>query len=690
MKVWTLYFLILSFFSTWSQASDAPVVDASKIKIDLRNALYVDYTSRAWNRDSSAQDSAFLIIRDANSGQLFSLEMRETEPNSSRFVGQYRLGANQNSTGEATVEVYVPPQKLRNNDKRSQIVAQMIRDGIILRKPYFFRMESGRQRITVYDSKTQALEAYRYFVRTGQSAQVLNPNLLETQARAQLQAEAEQKAQQEAAGQIALAEQERLLKRQTAEREARQRQLSEQQRREQRERAKRIAAEALALYNQQNFAEASKKFEQSIELDPSDTSFYFQYGVTLYRLDKNEKSIAYLNQAEDAPTHEKDLFLGLNYLKIKNNDSAYTAFERIATHPELGPTGVFYMGIIDFSKENLDQAQLHFEKVLEISKDPKMDQAADNYIEQILNLKRYRELQSKKWTLTGTLGFGYDSNILTVSPDVVASDLSGFRTSYGGNLEYRPIFTEKHEFLGQFSISDIYSLNSSFQGSADLQNVDPQLIGLVLPYRWKGELRGKTAQVGVTPAFRTLFMNADGAGQREQILNSSGVTTDVTTINSEKLTSIYALELRIDDSLTSTAGDDNADATYLGFTGTYTIKDSVDASKAWLSDFGLATNAAQGRNQKYHQISVGGGFLQPGYFKALWIAKLAATHKMYFETDDGRADTLLNATVVAQKQLAEKVQGSMIFSANQNSSNQAALNYNQFLLMGQVNWQTSF
>lgn len=681
----------LAFIFSVSHANEAPltVVDASEVRIQLDRPLFIEFSNKSWNKDSKSIDSGRLLLRDSQSQQVYLVEMRETNENSSTFKGQYQLDANTQFT-QATVQVFIPPQGQDASEKID--LKKLVQDGVATRKPYFFRIQNKEQRITVFNSKDQALEAYRYFIRSGQSAQVVNPNLLETQARAQLEKQKLDDIKKQAENKKLIASQALLLEKQMQERIEAQKLMDQAQKQQKKLKAQDLANQALTAYNEEKFDQASQLFDQALELDPENQSFYFQYGVSLYRIDKYEKSTAYLNQVPKSELdNQKYLFLGLNHLKLQNWDLAFNSFEQIKNDKDLGPTANFYLGIIDFSNEKLETSQKYFEQVLDTSNDAKMDQAAENYIEQILNLKRYRELQSKKWTLTGNLGMSYDSNILTVSPNIIATDLAGFRTNYGVNLEFRPVYTEKHEFLGQISFSDIYSMSSSFQAKSEFQNVDPQSMGFILPYRWKGSIGNRTAQIGVTPSLRQTVMNADQVGGREIILQSTGVTTDLTLVQSEKLTGIYALELRSDDSKTISADEDKQDALFMGFNSTFTyFFDDQNPSKAYLFDAGVGLNNATGINQKYTSVNLGAGLLQPGLFKALWITKINVTQKAFTQHVSRRADTLLTATLLMQKQIKEKLQASGIFMYNQNISNISSLAYDQFMLMGQLTWQTSF
>jgi tetratricopeptide (TPR) repeat protein len=729
----------------FSSEKEAPVIEARHIKIDLTQSIILDYLSRSWNQDSKKIDRGLVVLKETSSNSLILLEVTETSPKSSRFLGTYIFDPTSPVT-EGTVEIYIPPRKIslqKTQKDQKEILTQMIQDRILVRKPYFFRRELGQQKLTVYDSKAHALEAYRYFVRSGESRRIINPNLLETQALAQSQS-LSQKKEQEALPEILpslppvttdspeaphlsdesgssssstpsnpstssdslstppkkalqslvpenILEEEALLKQQQEEKAQKIKTLKEEEQNRQRELAQKRVEEGLALYSQGLYAEASEKFNEALNLDPLNKSFYYQYGVTLFRLDQYEKSAAYLNQSEPSNTYEKSLFLGLNYLKLKKTDLAYSSFDQAQKDPRLSVTAQFYRGVINYNKENWNLAQKQFEEVLDQSQDPKIDQASEYYIEQILNMKKYQELQSKKWTLTGTLGSSYDSNILTVSPNAVPTNLNGFRAQYGFNLEYRPIFNETHEFLGQISFSDMYSMDSGFVGSSTFQNIDPLITQILFPYRWKGSFQNKMTQLGVSPYWRSIQMNADGVGQREVTLSSTGLNLDWTLVQSEQLTSLYSLDLRQDLSLMETTPDENQSASFFGFNTTQTyFYNPADSSQAFMGDLGFARNQAKGRNQKFQSFNVGLGYLQPGYFQALWIGKLTFTQRDFFEHTLGRKDTLINATILAQKQLSRRLQASTLLSFNKSISTLSFLTYDQFLLMGQLTWQIHF
>jgi hypothetical protein len=154
---------------------------------------------------------------------------------------------------------------------------------------------------------------------------------------------------------------------------------------------------------------------------------------------------------------------------------------------------------------------------------------------------------------------------------------------------------------------------------------------------------------------------------------------------------LYTLDIRSDDAKTSVAEQDNQDALYVGVSTTQTyFYDQNDSSKAWLGDFGIALNNAKGQNQRYQSITLGGGYLRPGYFEALWIAKLTLTHRSFAQHLTGRTDLVTNATVLAQKQLGPNLQASAMFGLNNSQSTLSLLSYTQFILMGQLTWQTAF
>ncbi len=659
-------------------------VDARSIRINLKKSIIIDYSSPSWNKSPDKIDFGLLIMKDIHSDQLISVEMQETSTDSSVFFGKYQIDLSKNDS-QGTLEMYIPPQNLNADTQRFVKINKLIKDNILLRKPYFYRIEGDKQKITLYDSKLQALEAYRYFLRADTSSKMpLQNQALETKAMAQVDKLTSQN--------MAQAQDEAKLDliKQKQEREKEQALLSEKLIAENKAKAASLAKLALEKYNKQNFQEALNLFDQSMALDPSNNSFYFQYGVTLFKLDRFEKALTYLQLDRASENKEQDYFIALSYLKLDQKDKAKENFTKLAQDKSLGPIATFYLGIIDMSQENFESAKNHFQIVLDTSTDNQLDQQAENYIEQIANILKYKELQKNRWTLTGNIGAQYDSNILTVSPDVVSTDLSGFRTTYGFNLEYRPIYSEKSEFAINLMYSDIYSTTSSLQPSSQFQNIDPLTTGVTAPFKRRGKLFDLPSQWGVTPYFKTIQMNADGIDTREAILQSTGVTLDTTLVQSDKVLHSTGLDLRQDNSFSSSSGDNDQDASYLGLTYALTQFTDDNQKEAWIKEASLGLNSATGKNLRYYLAGFNLGYLVPGYWDALWVAKVGVTHKNYSESTLGRQDNLLSLNLISQKKLSNTLQfsGGLIF--NSSLSNIDSYKYNQFVILSQLIWQKAF
>jgi hypothetical protein len=659
-------------------------VDATKIRIKLKKPLELSYAQPRWNEKQDQVDRAYVLIKNTISGAVFAVEMVETAPNSGLFQSQ--ISAAQAGQEEATFEIYLPLKNKAINSENLASETKLIQQGMGLRKPYFYRVENGHPKITIYDSKTQALDAYRYFVRFGQSRDVVSPNLLENQASSQMgldeQGESLKKVEQ------LENELDERLKRKLEESSR----LSDEELQKMKKQAEALAAQGLEDYKQGQYAEAAAKFEKSLDLVPSQKSFLLEAGASYYRLGDYEKCIAYLNLAETEKVHEKNFFLGNCYLKLKRNDLAYDSFKPLTKIEAFAPAAYFYLGLIDFQNDRLEPAERSFRKVLEISKDEELDQAAQAYLKQIEEQKALQEAQQKKFTLTGILGAQYNSSILTVAPNALPTALNGYRLNYGFGGEWRPLLSAKEEFLVQAQLSDMNSFDQNFKKNTTFNNFDPFMFQLQAPYRWKGLFNDQNSLVSASPFYRSIHMDPTGSGGRKEVISSLGIISDLSLFHTPQHSGYYALELRKDNILLdSISSDDDQNAMFVGINTTQTLLPKEEGViHSWLLDGGLGFNQAQGKNQRYWQALAGGGLMRPWLWEALWITKLTTQYRNFFQSNINRKDTLLQLQALLQKRLNQNLQGSMILSYQHNESNLAVAKFDQWMLMGQLVWQTRF
>ncbi|NJL26054.1 MAG: hypothetical protein HC902_13395 [Calothrix sp. SM1_5_4] len=233
--------------------------------LDVNQLMSISYGSPSWNKDSGKIDSAYLVMRDRNSGKIVQIQLEETEPDSSRFNGQFSV----NLGGAISPEVYIPPAELRQSEKDYRKLYEMIQSNKLPRKPLILKKtEKGQSVLDVYDTREQAEAALKAYQEEQALAQELKKkNLIKpipSQSALAAAAQAERKAQldklaleaaKREADRVRL---EQIEKQKAEERERQARLASEQERAERQAKAKQLSAEALAFYDQGDFVSAER------------------------------------------------------------------------------------------------------------------------------------------------------------------------------------------------------------------------------------------------------------------------------------------------------------------------------------------------------------------------------------------------------------------------------------------------
>lgn len=693
-----LFFYICSVSLLFSANSYSQQLEENKkIKVDARKALRLDYKSKAWNKDSSKVETSTLLVRDSASGRLARIVVTETGADTGLFVGYYQLSfdSSEGASSDMTPEIYVVNEAILKKQESLKNIDQMIRDGKLLRKPFFFRTESKTvQAISVYDSKDQAYVAYEDFLKTGTGRPIVDRAALEAQRvaqmtleqkafeEAQLKLESERKKMEEEEARKA----EELKKKQAAATAA------EKERRK--KEAKDLAEKAMGFYRLDRFAEAETLFQKSIELDPENQTYYFQYGVCQYQSQRYNRSLAILALAKEGGFDpvERDYYVALNYLKLKQNAAAYKGFIEVKNKNNkiMSPAAAFFAGVIDFQSENYDSSKLLFEYVIDSSSDSQLDAQAESYLEQIANLRQFEEMQKKKFLITANLGLMYDSNILAMDPAQTNLDLAGIRWSYGGSVEYRPVYKMNHEFSAVLAVNDLYSLDKTLKASADLQNADPLVLSVSLPYVFKTTAFERPYRLSLIPAYEAVQMNLDREGSRENIVNSGVLTLAQTLVATEKWFSNLNLEYRSDRSQVTSADDDNQSATKASVFTSQTVFTDSKNSQAWTFDLGYANNNAQGVNQKYTRVDAALGYFMPIYNTTTGSARLSYYGSNYGQHLVGRTDTNMGLSLSSRTPLSDILSWNNSLSYNKNTSTQTTSSYDRWVLGTTFSWNQSF
>lgn len=651
--------------------------------------MRLNYGYPMWNKDSSQVDSASLLMREGATGRLVQIQLEETEPDSSVFSGLFSVQWDRIT--QLAPEFYVPPQELLATPQGLKKLGEMIARGDLKRVPFILRRsKDGQQNIEIFDNKEQARNAMKIYRAERDALELQKKKVVSDSALDAADLAALAKAKESAA--LAAAERIRLEQveaRKDAEREAEfKRRNAEEQARRKAE-AARIAQEALAHYQAGQFSEALDKFEKAVDLDPAEKAYYFQYGVTLYRMERYNRSLVYINLAEGPQVNpvEKNYYRALNHYRMKEYSDAVNNFKKVesAKHPDLSPSSSFYLGMIRFEEKDYAQARDHFQTVLDTSRDPKLDQRAEEAIEQILRLQQFEAERAKKWYLTATVGLNYDSNVLQISDSQLdtgsASDTIGYRFLQQASLRYRPIYEADKEFAAQLDLLNMYSVDDSFQSDQDLRNADPLVATLTLPYTRKGLLLGKGHKIDFVPGFETIYMSIEN-NENKAILNSYLFNILNTVIMSENWFANYNLEMRYDQSgLDSSTGtnDSSAFKAKLGW-GNYFFLNQ-DKTRIVTADAGYTSNQAKGDNAVYDRLDLGLGYVGQTFWNMTYNAKISYFQLSYTKNTNGRADNSYTGSFALSKKLTERYSSGLLTSYNRNDSNVESNRFDRISVM---------
>ncbi len=682
--------LLLSFAPAHSQS-------AAPAKSYDGQTMNINYGSNSWNTDSRSIDSAYLVMKD-KSGKMVQIQLEETEPDSSQFQGKFNV-----TLSDANPQVFIPPKELRNPERDYKKMHEMIQNGKITSKPFVWKKnDKGQMLVDVYDTQEQAdavKKAYADEVRLKAEAekQRLLKQVQAKEAAAQAAAAAHQaameklalEAMQREAGRVRM---EQLEKQRSEERERQSRMLTEKQRAERKAKAQQLAEEALALFNKGEFDAAEPKFKQSMELDPENKGYYFQYGVTLYKNEKFNQALVFLKMSQVPPSMEMEraYFTGLVHYRLKEYKPAKEHFGRAAGSSDstIGPSSNFYRGMIQYSEEDFAAAKGSFETVLDTSKDPRMDQQAEEYIERILQAMQFKKMQEKRWTATGTVGLSYDSNVI-LSPDTSstrATNSADARLHTSGELSYRAIYNPAHEWTLKFAPN---LTNSSKNAVA---RADPWLVDFAAPYTYKTTAFGKGYVFSAKPTYQMLYMDPTGTGTKSQILRSIFASFDNMFVMKPNHIAIYTLEVRNDDfSLADSTGDNDYDAMR------YTLKTTqmvfLDKSKkeAVIGNLGLGMNASKGKNKQFQRIEFGAMYLKPMKWGYSWNAALSAFNLNYNNSTEGRKDFNVTLSTGIDKPIKEWMTWNVTASYTKNDSTQeSTYEYSKWLIMTSATFTSIF
>lgn len=682
-------------------ATDRSAPPKNRAPIDATNAVRISYGFPAWNKSPVKIDSASILMREGSTGRIVQIHLEEDAPDSSLFSGIFSI--NWRNVDKLQTEFYIPPQDLMSSNEGLKKVAEMITKNQLKRKPFLLRRGNANdQTVEIFDSVEQAqnaLKAYRAESQLRATFGLKTKNYPSDQeidiSKLAQTSEDRLEAARAATERIRLHQLEtNRLREQLAKFIA----LKAPERAAQKDRAAKVAAEGLAAFREDLFEEAAKKFQEAIQLAPDTFAYIYQYAVTLYRLEQYNRSLVFLQISDDASINqnERQYYLGLNYLGLRDFDNAEASFERVvvARDPAMSDSAKFYIGVVNFEMQNWEKAQAAFQKVLDTSTNKDLDKQAEAYIEQILRQRQFDVERAKKWTLSATIGEMVDSNVILSSISALdqgtASDSLGYRSLLMGSLNYRPIYEEEREFAVQADLLTIYTVDKSFARAQSLRNADPTVATLTVPWSFKSTAFGFGYKLDLAPGYETIIMSLED-DQSKVIIDSILLNVNNLVVMSPTWFANWNVETRKDTThLAASTGDNDANAYKVKLLNSNTFILNPSKTKFLMAEAGATMNQAIGRDATYNRLDLSVGYLQPFYWDTVGSLKLGYFYLTYPNHTSSRVDNNVTATFGASKRLNEIYSTGLTASYNMNSSTVDLNAYKKWTLLLTMSAVTGF
>jgi tetratricopeptide (TPR) repeat protein len=668
---------------------------AKKTALRRDRSIHIIYQSPEWNADPKRIDTAFVIVRDSATGKLARINLEETEPDSGIFEGYFSVAF---TDVDIQPQIFVPPQDMRNDPQTMSDFASKVSRGEIRRKPIILRPDSDSGQIfQIFDTPDQAQEAFRLYKadyeQTHSSSKPIVPApSLETADMMKRRQQAEQMALETAEHEADRSQQEqkqRLARQAELLRTAK---LSDQEQKRRQTEAKALADQAVAVYKNGQYPAAETLFQKALQLSPADNEYAYYYGVTLYRLGKFNEALVQIRISEDDPTNinEKRYYSGLIHYRLKELDPAQKDFQAVqdSGDKDLAPSASFYKGVLFMGLEQYDEAKKSFEFVLDNSKDPKMDDQAEQYIEQILQAQDAKKKAHQRLNLSATVGLMYDSNVLLASDYETsqgsATNKGGLRLFTTGTADYRIFTTGSHQLDFKINPTYLYSFQTVFHPA------DPLILNAGLPYVYKNMLFGKGYTLTIAPTFEALYMDPYDTGHTNDILSSGYINVNNLFVMRDNWFSYYIFEARRDISYLSESPGDNSYSAWK-----YTVSTNqvwfLDSTKkrALLANLGVVLNNAEGINRYYQRFDSGVNYTAPfTHWNASWLVGISAYYLTFPKGVPTRHDENLTFSAALNKPINNWVTLGLLGTYTTNGSDQSDYAYNKYTIMTTATFTT--
>ncbi len=646
---------------TFILASTALAQNKQRPNFHSNHKIIISYGNLQWNQDATKIESGTIVLRDNHTGKLILIELQETEPNSSIFRTFHKIHFKGKRVAPS---IYIPDQSKLSSNKED--VLKAIQDKQLKRKPFLYlRNRFGMQTIDIFDSKKKlkrALKAHRKNLALSDAQKFLldeelltkdevrNMNNQALQERLK-ELEGAEKAREITRAKYSVKELER-RKALQAEFDA----LSASEQSDRRMQSQKLRQEALQMIQNKQYSEAIKKAKQASDLAPYDKDAYFTFGITLFYTKRHNRAIVTFRilRRDAYRVDEAKYYEAMCHYRQAEFINAVKLFSevKIGKDKALGGSAAFYLGLINFQKENYNQAKADFEFVLDYSDDADMDMQAENYIESIVRLQQFDRAMEKPYTLSITTGLSEDSNILLVSDGSTANATAegdgGLRLLLNSSIERKHIHRPKEQLKYKATATYQYSMDDVFA------RADATVLDFNASYMRPTKMfNGKYTSTFI-PGFNLTYMDLEDTGTRENILNSFYIKNTNQKVKDANHVKGFDVEYYFNDSKIDVSSDDD-DSTSHRLDARWKNIVFLDRAKGKLLnwDLGLSTNQAEGKNFSYNRAQGNITFTRKlTSLDSMWSTKLRVFHAIY-ASDDDRKDTQFALTTNLIHQLNE-------------------------------------
>lgn len=667
---------------------------AKRAQVDTSKIIEVKYAVSKWNKDSTSIDSGSVILKDSNTGKVLQFQIEETAPDSGIFSGNYSV--NWGGEGDVVPEVFILPNNQEITPKELVEIKSQIDKGTIKRKPIVVRKdETGTQVLEVFDTKEQATEALRVLrearqvktstaqLTTSKAARALfdSKDLKKFAAEQEkLAVEIEKKRLDRLRDEEAEKQKIEMLRRQ-------QQELAETERKLRMKQAIDFAESALDMYRVGKYEESETMFRKSFELDPNNLSYYFQYGITLYRNKKYNEAIVALDLAKGKGVVESErlYYLALSYYKSQEYDQAAVKFDLVKATKDkkLAPISIFYKGLIKIDQKRYEEAKVDFQEVLDTSEDPQLDDRAEAKMDEIDRILEFVKNKEKKFIFSATLGAQYDSNVTLISDSNLdsgtATNVGSGRMLSGVGLMYRPVFDKKKEWGLKLRSDYIYTLDNA------LAETDPLVFTVSAPYTIKGKSFKKPAKIEIKPGYEFIYIGQDDSGSPEKYLTGYLLEFSDAMVMRKNWYMTPSLKTRYDKSASSADQDAFRWNLYLS---NVNFLDS-ESKKGIITEIGYGMAHAKGDSYKSSRIDLSALYTAPLSFMDFTFAGGLYYYNLNY-TEIGTKNSNYNFVANIGKPVLEWLDLAFVTSYMINASNSDASDYKKFTVGLILNVETQF